>query len=93
MDMSEYARSPKRDDERNARRWRGSLFDNLRSPIMWKDKYYETLKPPNSVTFPICCGCGHVVWEWPHFQEPVPDGAVCEKCFEEDKETEERDAP
>ena len=93
MDMSEYARFPKRDDERNAKRWRGPLFEGFRSPIDWMDKYYKILKPPQSVTFPICTVCGHIVWEWPHFEEPVEDNSVCEECFKEAEEEEDRDWP
>ena len=74
---------PERDDEANARYWRGSLFGELVSPLMWKDKwlgYFETLKSPKSVTFPICQGCNHIIWEWPHFEEPVPENAICDQC-------------
>jgi hypothetical protein len=82
---------PKRDDESKAKCWRGPLFDDYYSPIMWKDGSYKRLAPPHSVTFPICGFCGHVVWEWPHFEEPVPDNAVCEACFKEDEDAAERD--
>jgi hypothetical protein len=82
---------PKRDDEKTAKRWRGSLFNDFMSPILWKDAHYKMLRPPNSVTFPICQACAHIVWEWPHFEEPVPEHAVCEACFEEELAAQERD--
>jgi hypothetical protein len=69
-------------DDKALQRWRGALFEDLQCPLMWKGKeYYEFLKAPNSVTFPICEGCGCVIWEWPHFEEQVPENAVCETCF------------
>ena len=72
---------PERDDEANARRWRGCLFHKLAAGLVWKDKAtgcYEMLRAPASVTFPICEACGHVIWDWPHFEEPVPKQAICE---------------
>jgi hypothetical protein len=78
--------APKRDDDAEVRRWRGPLFCDLESPLMWKDKYYKLLDPPNSVTFPICAGCGHVIWDWPHFEEEVPAQAICSQCFTEDQQ-------
>jgi hypothetical protein len=94
MDMSEYLGPAKRDDEHNARRWRGRLFGSLRSSFMWKDGHsYKRVELPRSVTFPICFFCAHVIWDWPHFEEPVPENAVCEKCAQEEKEAEERDWP
>lgn len=66
-------------DDVDLAHWRGPLFEDFRSPIWW-GKSYEMLKPPGSVTFPICDCCRRVVWEWPHFEEPVPEGAVCEEC-------------
>jgi hypothetical protein len=79
---------PKRNDEANARRWRGPLFENQFLPLVWrnKDGSYQTLRGPRSVTFPICDFCGHVIWEWPHFEEQVPEGAVCDQCFREEDE-------
>ena len=74
-------------DEREARQWRGALFEGFKSPLMWLDKakgYYEMLEPPTSVTFPICGFCGHIIWDWPHFEEPIPEKAICDKCCEED---------
>jgi hypothetical protein len=85
---------PKRDDEAKARRWRGSLFGKLSSPLMWRDKWlgsYQMLEAPKSVTFPICAFCEHVIWEWPHFEEEVPDNAICEQCFKEEEEAQKRD--
>jgi hypothetical protein len=52
---------------------------------MWKDEHYETLERPRSVTFPTCESCGHVVWEWPHFEEEVPEHAVCGACADEEE--------
>jgi len=78
---------PGRHDDANAERWRGDLFgEGSRFPhLMWKqDGAYHLIDPPKSVTFPICTLCGHVVWEWPHYEEPVPDNAVCERCFIEE---------
>jgi len=71
-----FDRPIKRDDEAGARRWRGQLFRSFHSPLMWKDKYYKTLKRPNSVTFPICEFCHHIVWEWPHYE--VAGAARCD---------------
>ena len=73
-------------DEDKATRWHGALFEDFRSPLIWKDEYYEMLKPPNSVTFPICEGCQRIIWDWPHFEEQVPQNAVCETCFREEEE-------
>jgi hypothetical protein len=67
-------------DDKEAARWRGYL--KFRVP--WP---FSEMKP-NSVTFPICEGCGRVVWNWPHFEEPVPHGAVCEHCFKDAAESE-----
>jgi len=76
----------KRDDETEARKWRGPLFADTLTPLMWKeDGHYEMLKTPRSVTFPICAGCGHIIWDWPHFEEPVPDEACCNACAQEDQ--------
>ena len=69
-------------NDAKARMWMGSLFEGFRSPIMWKDRYYEFLEPPRSVSFPICEGCGHVIWDWPHFEEEVPKNAACDECAE-----------
>lgn len=71
MSVFDYFRPPKRNDDDAARRWRGPLFHGL-------------LDPPGSVTFPICCLCGHVIWDWPHFEEPVPKQACCDACAKED---------
>jgi hypothetical protein len=88
MKRSDIFPEPKRKDGEAAQRWRGPLFWDLGLPIgPWLDKakgYYESWKKPNSVTFPICSACGHVIWDWPHFEEPVPEGACCEACFKED---------
>jgi len=92
----EFYRPPppkKRDDEANARRWRGPLFENLRLPsLMWRDKdgSYQTLRGPRSVTFPICALCGHIIWEWPHFEEQVLENAICDQCFREEQDAQER---
>jgi hypothetical protein len=63
----------KRNDDQAAGRWRGPLFD---------DWHHRTLRPPRSVTFPICVACHYVIWDWPHFAEPVPDNAICDDCSE-----------
>lgn len=47
--------------------------------------YYETIEKPRSVTFPICSCCGHVCWNWPHFEEEVPESAACDACAEEEE--------
>ena len=61
-------------DDAKVARWRGYLkFDPL-----WIG---GTLLRPTSVTFPICDQCGRVVWDWPHFEEKVEEGSVCEDCF------------
>lgn len=84
--------APRRDDEKNAKRWRGPLFWGWGIPISWwTKKGYEKLDPPKSVTFPICAFCQHIVWEWPHFEEEVPHNAVCEQCFKEEEEANERE--
>jgi len=83
-----------RNDEANARHWRGQLFRGLRAPLTWRDKWkghYESLPRPRSVTFLICMLCGHVIWEWPYFQEEVPENAVCTVCFKADEQSRERD--
>lgn len=43
--------------------------------------HYFDIACPKSVTFPICHMCGRLVWDWPHFEEEVPDNAVCNGCF------------
>jgi hypothetical protein len=78
---------PKYDDAATAKRWRGELFKDFYSPLTWKENgYYEMLKPPHAVTFPICQGCGRVVWDWPHFEEPVDENSICETCFNDCEE-------
>lgn len=75
---------PKRDDDDGVKRWRGPLFWGMRAPLMWKqDGHYEILADPKSVTFPICYGCGHIIWDWPHYEEPVPENACCNECAKE----------
>lgn len=75
---------PKRNDGASAKRWRGPLFFELAS-LMWKEgDHYEFLQQPKSVTFPICYCCGHVIWDWPHYEEPVPDEACCDACEREE---------
>jgi hypothetical protein len=80
-----FAPGPDRDDEQQAKRWRGSLFHDFDSPLMWKDKHYKLLEPPNSVTFPICAVCHHIIWNWPHFQEDPPKEAMCDVCWDEEE--------
>lgn len=92
MNISKYMRPPKRDDDGDANKWRGPLFWTFDSPIAWLSKkgpYHEWLKPPGSMTFPICELCRHVVWEWPHFEEAVPENAICGKCAEEEDQANE----
>jgi hypothetical protein len=74
------------DDGEEAGRWRGELFPpeawNLYE-VMWRDAgkgHYCHIEQPRSVTFPICSCCGRIVWTWPHFEEPVPEGAACDHC-------------
>jgi hypothetical protein len=85
------------DDSEAANRWRGDLFPsdawNL-SQVMWRDKnagVYKTIPKPGYVAFPICYFCGRIVWTWPHFEEPVPDGACCDGCAASIDEDAERD--
>lgn len=78
---------PQRDDEREAKRWRGALFWGLSVPLSWKDHqqgFYDHIKAPKSVTFPICFCCQHIIWDWPHFEEEVPDNAICDTCAEDE---------
>ena len=85
--MSRYFPKPRRNDHAQAMRWRGALFWEFDPPLMWKDfDHYEMLERPGSVTFPICEGCGHVIWDWPHFEEEVPKHCICDRCAEEDEE-------
>ena len=88
MDLRDIYPEPKRDDEKNAKRWRGALFWQIASPLSWFDSlkgYYCFIERPRSVTFPICELCGHVIWDWPHFEEEVPDHACCDACAEEEE--------
>jgi hypothetical protein len=72
---------PKRNDDAGVARWRGPLFWDTPIPLMWKGtEHYEFLDTPNSVTFPICKACGHIIWNWPHFEEAVPEEACCDDC-------------
>lgn len=82
-----------RNDAAKAGRWRGPLFGDLKPSLVWRDKDggYKNLRRPGSVTFPICAFCRHVIWDWPHFEEPVPDNAICMECFRYDEEQERRD--
>jgi hypothetical protein len=83
--IEELFPEPKRNDEEQARHWRGALFWGFSSPLTWKgDKYYESLEKPKSVTFPICQLCHHIIWEWPHFEEEVPK-AICTECADEEE--------
>jgi hypothetical protein len=84
MNMLIKENPPKRDDEKAARRWRGPLFAELSDT-------HPNIDTPGSVTFPICAFCGHVVWEWPHFEEPVPKDAICDQCLREEIAAQERD--
>ena len=93
MKASDFDPPIKRDDEQVARRWRGELFHSWSSPIMWKDDYYHFLERPRSVTFPICGLCGHIIWNWPHFEEEIPDKAICDTCFVEEEREQDRDWP
>jgi hypothetical protein len=78
-----FPKTPRRGNDAEVRAWMGELFKDFRSPIVWKDKYYEFLEPPQSVSFPICQGCGHIIWNWPHFEEEVPKNAACDDCAKE----------
>jgi hypothetical protein len=79
--------APHRDDDAAAARWRGELFRGLRGGMMWRDEErgYITLPRPNSVTFPICTCCDHVIWDWPHFEEKVPHNAICDECAKDEE--------
>lgn len=86
------------DDSEEAARWRGQLFPfgdwNLFG-ARWRDAqkgHYCSIEPPGSVTFPICSSCGRIVWTWPHFEEPVPQGAACDHCAREAEEDAAREA-
>jgi hypothetical protein len=82
--------APKRNDEKAARRWRGSLFWDFNGRLMWHNgEHYEMLEAPKSVTFPICQGCGHVIWTWPHFKEEVPDNAICDPCAKDELDSQQ----
>jgi hypothetical protein len=81
----------KRKDDKGVARWRGPLFFDFNSPLMWKDEYYQMLEPPNSVTFPICAFCNHIIWDWPHFEEKVPEHALCTPCGKEEEDAIERE--
>jgi hypothetical protein len=79
--------APERNDGSNVRRWRGALFWHFDSPLVWKGKdHYEAIEFPHSVTFPICHLCHHVIWDWPHFEEEVPENACCEACGNEEED-------
>lgn len=92
IDWDAWFPKPERNDDANAKRWRGALFWNFDPVLQWKGKeYYECLQSPKSVTFPICEACNHVIWEWPHFEEPVPENAICEACAKEIEEDEARE--
>jgi hypothetical protein len=89
MDIDKFFREGP-DDSEEANRWRGELFPceawNLYD-VTWRDKNsgcYKSIQRPRSVTFPICSLCGRIVWTWPHFEEPVPEGAACDHCAEDD---------
>ena len=86
---------PKRNDEEDARRWRGPLFFDLEPPVRWwreKAKLnIERLDPPKSVTFAICCFCSHIIWDWPFYEEEVPANSICSQCFKEEEEANDRD--
>lgn len=69
-----------RNDEIEARRWRGPL--NLD---------YRQFGRPQSVTFPICSWCRHIIWDWPHYEEEVPKDALCEACWKEEVEAQQRE--
>jgi hypothetical protein len=83
---------PKRDDDATAKRWRGPLFWRFRSTLTWKERppdkdysRYEFLQSPQSVTFPICAMCHHVIWEWPFFEETPPANAICDQCCKDEE--------
>ena len=82
---------PKRDDEADARHWRGPLFSGFKSPLMWKDGHYKMLEEPKSVTFPVCGFCRHIIWNNPFFEETVTDNWICDTCFKEEERDSERD--
>lgn len=81
---------PKRDDEADARHWRGPLFlGRSTPPLMWYENgAYEMIKHPKSVTFPICAFCRHIIWNNPHFEELITDQWICDTCFKEEEAAE-----
>ena len=92
--------TPPRQDGEAAARWRGPLFDRWDLALSWREPViaggetymaYRFLERPNSVTFPICSCCRHVIWEWPHFEEQVPENAACDACCEEEMESQRRE--
>jgi hypothetical protein len=85
MTIIPFPKTPRhRHNDAKAQVWMGELFNDYRCPLMWKgDKYWEFLEPPRSVSFPICEGCGHIIWDWPHFEEEVPKNACCDECAED----------
>jgi hypothetical protein len=82
VNINECFPAPKRDDEQEARRWRGPLFKTLfAGELAWRNgASFGFLEWPRSVTFPICSWCNHVCWDWPHFGEPVPENPICTQC-------------
>ena len=82
IDLDAMFPKPERNDEAAARRWRGALFWNLDVPLRWR-KGFDTIDSPKSVTFPICFMCQHIIWDWPHFEEAVPENAACDACVDE----------
>lgn len=86
MSVIPFPKHPRhRRNDAKARAWLGNVIGDLKSPIVWKDKYYKMLPAPNSVTFPICAGCGCIIWDWPHFEEEVPEECACEDCANDDQ--------
>jgi hypothetical protein len=68
--------------------WRGSPFhewsQSVLSYISWdghpaKDGVW--IEPPKSVTFPLCCACGQILWDQPVYEEDIPDEWICSACF------------
>ena len=81
-----------RNDDAAVRRWRGPLFKELRPEMSGFElvTFAQILDVPRSVTFPFCTLCNHVIWDWPHYEEDVPENAICDECAEEEEEAGQR---
>jgi hypothetical protein len=79
-------RPPRRNDDLAASRWRGPIFWDWLPDFVWKDGVEaKTIEQPKSVTFLICAFCNRLIWSWPHFEEEIPENAICDACAEEEE--------